>query len=41
MFDEMHRFFVFLNFDQLAAAKKGFKSGASQQMFELSYFDRA
>ena len=32
---------VFLNFNQLPAAKKGFKNGASQQTFGPFYFDRA
>ena len=32
---------LFLNFDQLPAAKKGFKNGAAQQTFDPSYFDRA
>ena len=43
MFVEMHRFFnlFFLNSEQLPAAKKGFKNGASQQTFGPSYFDRA
>ena len=36
----MRRFLnpFFLNLNQLPAAKKGFKNGASQQKFGLSYF---
>ena len=40
-FVEMHRLLKpFLNFNQLPAAKKGYKNGASQQTFGPSYFER-
>ena len=32
---------LFLNFNQLPAAKTAFKNGASQERFGPSYFDRA
>ena len=43
MFVEMHRFFnlLFSNSEQLPAAKKGFKNGASQQTGGPSYFDKS
>ena len=42
MFVELHRFLnLFLNFNQLPAAKKDLKNGAAQQTFGSSYFVRA